>query len=65
MAQVLPGNSAKVVNVNSWKTYLVGVLGLMLCVSGNELAQATTGVGPYTVPQVSTINTDPSNGIET
>jgi FtsP/CotA-like multicopper oxidase with cupredoxin domain len=60
MAQVLPGNSAKVVKVNSWKTYLVGVLGLLLCVSGNEVAQATTGVGPYTVPQVVDINPDPS-----
>ena len=60
MAQVLPGNSAKVVNVNSWKTCLVGVLGLILCVTGNESAQATTGVGPYTVPQVVDINGDPS-----
>lgn len=60
MAQVLSGNSGKVVNVNSWKPYLVGVLGLMLCVSGNESAQATTGVGPYTVPQVVDINADPS-----
>src|SRR5262245_51970588 len=60
MAQVLPGNSAKVVNVNRWKIYLVGVLGFMLCVSGNQLAQATTGVGPYTVPQVVDINPDPS-----
>ena len=65
MALVLPGNSAKVVNVNSWKIYLVGVLGLMLCVSGNELAQATTGVGPYVVPQVLDKDNDPSNGIET
>src|ERR1051326_2900392 len=60
MAQVLPGIWAKVVNGNSWTTYLVGVLGLILCVTGNESAQATTGVGPYTVPQVVDINADPS-----
>ena len=64
MAQVLPGNSTKVVNVNSWKTYLVVVLALTLCVSGNELAQATTGVGPYEVPPVVDINADP-NVVET
>src|SRR4029079_15272813 len=56
----LLGSFFKVVNVNSWKTYFVVVLGLMLCVSGNESAQATTGVGPYEVPQVVVINADPS-----
>src|SRR5690349_18352162 len=65
MAQSLSGNSAKVVNVNSWKTCLVVVLGLMLGLSGNESAQATTGVGPYVVPQVLDADNDPSNGIET
>jgi len=54
----------KVVNVNSWKTYLVVVLGLLLCVSGNESARATTGVGPYEVPQVKDGNSDP-NIVET
>ncbi|MDH4084637.1 MAG: multicopper oxidase family protein [Nitrospira sp.] len=65
MAQVLPGNSAKVVQISSWKTYLVGILVLMLCLSGNESAHATTGVGPYEVPKVKDADNDPSNGIET
>jgi FtsP/CotA-like multicopper oxidase with cupredoxin domain len=64
MAQGLLGNSVKVVNVNSWKTYLVVVLGFMLCLSGNESVQATTGVGPYEVPQVLDGNADP-NIVET
>ncbi|MCS6306476.1 MAG: multicopper oxidase domain-containing protein [Nitrospira sp.] len=61
----LLGSFFKIVNVNSWKTYLVGVLALTLCLSGNESAQATTGVGPYEVPQVLDADNDPSNGIET
>src|SRR5262245_12699402 len=65
MAQVVSGDSVKVVNVNKWKTYLVGVLGFMLCVSGNQLAQATTGGSPYVVPQVLDKNSNPSDGIET
>src|SRR5262245_42462771 len=66
MAQVLPGDSVEVVNANSrWRTYLVGVLGLLLCVSGNQLAQATTGGSPYVVPQVLDKNSNPSDGIET
>jgi len=52
MEQVLFGSSANAGKVNRWKTYLVGVSVLMLCLSGNESAQATTGVGPYEVPQV-------------
>ncbi|MEO8340211.1 MAG: multicopper oxidase family protein, partial [Nitrospirota bacterium] len=36
------------------------VLVLMLFLSGKESAYATTGVGPYTVPQVVDINADPS-----
>ena len=60
MAQVLPGNSAKVVNVNSWKPYLVGVLVLMVFLSGKESAYATTGGSPYSVPRVVDINPDPS-----
>jgi FtsP/CotA-like multicopper oxidase with cupredoxin domain len=36
----------------------------MLCLSGNESAQATTGVGPYEVPQVLDGNADP-NIVET
>src|SRR6185437_6768663 len=60
----LLGSFFKVVNVNSWKTYFVVVLGLLLCVSGNESARATTGVGPYEVPQVKDGNSDP-NIVET
>ena len=52
MAQVFPGNSAKVVNSTSWKACLVAAVALMLCLSGNESAQATTGGSPYEVPQV-------------
>jgi len=48
------------VTVNRWMACLAGALGLMLCVSGNESAQATTGVGPYEVPQVVDSNADPS-----
>lgn len=65
MAQGLLGNSVKVVNVNSWKGCLAGVLGLMLVLSGNESARATTGVGPYEVPKVKDADNNPNNGIET
>jgi FtsP/CotA-like multicopper oxidase with cupredoxin domain len=66
MAQVLPGSSAKLVQISSWKTYLVGILVLMLCVACNESAQATTGSlgidpNPYVVPQV--LDADPNNDI--
>ena len=60
MANVLSGNSAKIVNITSWKVCLVGFLTLMPCVSGNESAQATTGVGPYKVAQVKDANNDPT-----
>ena len=59
MMQVFPGNCAKVVNVTSWKACLVAAVVLMLCLSGNESAQATTGGSPYEVPQVLDSNTDP------
>jgi FtsP/CotA-like multicopper oxidase with cupredoxin domain len=65
MAQVLPGNSAKVVQISSWKTYLVGILVLMLCVAGKESVHAVTGGSPYDVPKVKDWDNDPSNGIET
>lgn len=64
MAQDVSGSSAKNVMCSSWKACLAGVLGIMLCVSGQESAQATTGVGPYVVPQVLDSNADP-NIIET
>lgn len=64
MAKSLPGNSMKDVTVNSCTTYLIAAVALALCVGGNESAQATTGVGPYEVPQVVDINPDP-NIVET
>ena len=59
MMQVFPGNCAKVVNSTSWKACLVAAVVLMLCPSGNESAQATTGGSPYDVPQVLDSNNDP------
>jgi FtsP/CotA-like multicopper oxidase with cupredoxin domain len=64
MAQDVSDSSAKSVRGNSWKSCLAGILGLLLCVSGNESAQATTGVGPYEVPKVLDSNADP-NIVET
>lgn len=60
MAKSLPGNSMKDVTVNSRTTYLIAAIALALCVGGNESAQATTGVGPYVVPQVKDANNDPT-----
>lgn len=64
MMQGLSGHSAKVVKGRSWRACLVVVLGLMLFMSGKESAQATTGVGPYVVPEVLDSNGDP-NIVET
>lgn len=64
MDQVESVSSAKALRVNRWKTSLVGFLALMLCVSANESAKATTGVGPYEVSQVIDSNPD-LNIIET
>jgi len=63
MVQGLPSNSEKFVKVTRWKTCLAGVLGLMLCLSGNESVQATTGGSPYEVPQVLDADGDPNNAI--
>ncbi len=55
MTQDVAGRSAKNTMGSSWKACLAGVLGLMLCLSGNESAQATTGNGvvdPYAVPVI-------------
>lgn len=52
MMQGLSGHSAKVVKGSSWRACLVVIFGLMLFMSGKESAQATTGIGPYVVPQV-------------
>ena len=65
MEQVLSGNSAKIMMGSGWKACLVAAVALTLCLSGNESARATTGVGPYEVPQVLDKDADPSNGIET
>lgn len=64
MEQVLSGNSAKVVKINSWKACLVAAVALMLLVSGKESAHATTGGSPYDVLQVLDSNAD-SNIVET
>ena len=64
MATDVASSFTKDVMGSHWATCLAGVLGLMLCVSSNESAQATTGVGPYEVPQVVDINDDP-NIVET
>ncbi|GKS63976.1 hypothetical protein YTPLAS72_12800 [Nitrospira sp.] len=60
MTQGLPGNSANVEHVSTWETCLVASLAVMLFLSGKESALATTGVGPYEVPQVKDANTDPT-----
>ncbi|MBX3306264.1 MAG: multicopper oxidase domain-containing protein [Nitrospira sp.] len=65
MAKDVSDGFAKNVMGSHWATGLAGVLGLMLCVSGNELAQATTGIGPYVVPQVKDADNNPNNGVET
>jgi len=64
MTQVVSGNSAKNVMRGSAKACLVAAAALALCLSGNESAQATTGVGPYEVLPVVDINPDP-NIVET
>jgi len=65
MAQDVSGSSAKNVMCSSWKACLAGVLGIMLCASGQESAQATTGGSPYEVPKVKDSDSNPSNGVET
>ncbi|MFO0699305.1 MAG: multicopper oxidase domain-containing protein [Nitrospira sp.] len=64
MANVLASKSAKVVRLNRRNRFLVAILALMLCMADKESAQATTGVGPYEVPQVVDVNADP-NIVET
>ena len=56
--------SVKDVVRGSAKACLLAAVALTLCVASNESAQATTGVGPYVVPQVVDINPDP-NIVET
>ena len=64
MATDVSSSFTKNVMGSHWATCLAGVLGLMLCVSGYESAQATSGGSPYEVPQVIDINPD-SNIVET
>jgi FtsP/CotA-like multicopper oxidase with cupredoxin domain len=64
MKQRVSGFSVKRVMKGSAKACLVASLALTLCVADNESAQATTGVGPYMVPQVLDGNADP-NIVET
>lgn len=65
MTKFLESNSAKTMIGSGWKACLVAAAALTLCLAGNESAQATTGVGPYVVPQVLPKAGNPSNIIET
>ncbi len=60
MSKDVEDGSANNTMGRSWHLCLIGVLGLMLCVSGNESVQATTGAGPYAVPQVVDSHADPA-----
>ena len=64
MVKGLISNSTRVMSDNRWTTCLSAVLAIMLCLSGTESVQATTGVGPYEVPKVKDGNSDP-NIVET
>jgi len=52
MTQVISGDSANHARRSSGTVCLIAALALMLCLSGNQSAQATTGGSPYDVPQV-------------
>ncbi|MDH4153543.1 MAG: multicopper oxidase family protein [Nitrospira sp.] len=56
MVKGLSNNFAKVRNVRGWTTCLIAAVALLLGLSGNEAAQATTGGSPYEVPQVNDTN---------
>lgn len=60
MMKGLSSNLAKVMSVRGWTMCLVAAVALTLCMAGNESARATTGVGPYEVPQVKDANNDPT-----
>ncbi|MDH5668808.1 MAG: multicopper oxidase family protein [Nitrospira sp.] len=64
MKQDVASYSIKEVMKNSAKACLVAAVALTMCMAGNQSAWATTGVGPYVVPQVIDINPDP-NIVET
>ncbi|MDH5640543.1 MAG: multicopper oxidase domain-containing protein, partial [Nitrospira sp.] len=64
MKRNVSSNPVNKVMRNSAKACLLGAVALALGLSINESAQATTGVGPYVVPQVIDINPDP-NVVET
>ena len=65
MKQRVSGFSMKSVMRNGAKACLLAAVALALGVGGYDPAQATTGVGPYVVPQVLDVDADSSNGIET
>ena len=64
MKQEVVSNSIKEMMKNSAKACLVAAVALMLCMVGNQSAQATTGGSPYEVIPVVDINPDP-NIVET
>lgn len=64
MVQNVSGSVTKNVLRNNWKTCLVGVLTLVVCIAGTDSAQAITGGNPYQVPRVLDGNPD-SNIVET
>lgn len=70
MANDVSDGFAENVTGRSWNVCLAGVLGLLLCLSGNESAQATTGDGganppkPYEISKVKDGDNDP-NVVET
>ena len=60
MAKDVAGGFAKDVMGSSGKACLLAAVAFTLCMAGNESAHATTGVGPYEVPQVKDGNSDPT-----
>ena len=64
MVKGVSNNFAKVRNVRGWTTCLIAAVALMLGLSGNESAQATSGGSPYEVTPVIDSNPDP-NIVET
>lgn len=64
MTRVRPTHSSRVSSSTSAKAGLLAAAALVLGLSGTESVQATTGIGPYEVPQIIDINSNP-NIVET
>ncbi|CUS39247.1 exported hypothetical protein [Candidatus Nitrospira nitrosa] len=60
MIKGVSSNCATVMSVRGWIACIVAAVALTLCMAGNESVHATTGVGPYEVPQVKDGNSDPT-----